>query len=68
MNKYQYILDIYQSFSPQEKVQLQAKRRIQEKKLGIRYLNLLSYINQLALDAGVLDSDKPNISDKASGC
>ncbi len=68
MNKYQYILDIYQSFSPQEKVQLQAKRRIQEKKLGIRYLNLLSYINQLALDAGILDNDRQNTSDKASGC
>jgi hypothetical protein len=41
---------IYNSFSGYEKYQLQMKRKLYEKQHGIRFLNLESYVNHLAME------------------
>lgn len=53
MNKYQNILEIYAGLTAFEKSQLQIKRRSYEKEMGIKFLNLQSYVNQLAIDASI---------------
>jgi len=50
------IKEIYKSFTSYEKSELQQKRRIYEKEEGIRFLNLESYVNHLALE--VMNKEK----------
>jgi len=50
------IKEIYKSFTSYEKSELQQKRRIYEKEEGIRFLNLESYVNYLALE--VMNKEK----------
>jgi hypothetical protein len=50
MTNIQKLRDIYNSFSGYEKHQLQIKRKSFEKQQGIRFLNLESYVNHLAME------------------
>jgi len=50
MTNLEKLRDIYNSFSGYEKYQLQIKRKTYEKQYGIRFLNLESYVNHLAME------------------
>jgi len=50
------IREIYNSFTSFEKSQLQQKRQIFEREEGIKFLNLESYVNYLALE--VMNKEK----------
>ena len=50
MTHIEKLRDIYNSFSGYEKYQLQIKQKIFEKQSGIRFLNLESYVNHLAME------------------
>ncbi len=56
MKKIEKLKEIYNSFSAYEKYQLQVKRKAFEKQQNIRFLNLESYVNHLAMEA-VLDKN-----------
>jgi hypothetical protein len=55
--------EIYNSFSAYEKYQLQLKRKIYEKQQGIRFLNLESYVNYLAMEAVIHQPDTEKAAD-----
>ena len=61
MKPIEKLREIYNSFSAYEKYQLQLKRKIFEKQQGIRFLNLESYVNYLAMEAVIHqpDTEKP---------
>ncbi len=50
--------EIFNSFSAYEKYQLQLKRKKYEKQHGIKFLNLESYVNYLAIEAVIHQPEK----------
>jgi|GEM_PF-3018166 len=50
------IREIYNSFTSFEKSQLQQKRQLLEQREGLKFLNLESYVNYLALE--VINKEK----------
>ncbi|MFK5986049.1 MAG: hypothetical protein QM479_11575 [Pseudomonadota bacterium] len=64
MKKMDKLREIYNSFSAYEKYQLQLKRKIYEKQQGIRFLNLESYVNHLALEAVFNQSESNKTASK----